>query len=1003
VRFSFGDYELDLDARELRAGADVVALEPQVFSVLTYLLQHRDRVVPKEELLDEIWGDRFVSESALTSRIKSVRQAVGDDGTTQAVIRTIHGVGYRFVADATEVGRGSITTGSTSGAPYTFLFTDVEQSSSAWNRDTRAMADAMVVHDTLLESCIAAAGGVVFKHTGDGVCAVFSSPVNAVEAALAVQAAFKDCEWPGPTLRVRIGLHLGEAIERDGDFFGPMVNKTARITDAAHGGQIVASASVVESSRELLGDHVTIVDEGWFPLDDFGETNLFQIGPVVQDRPRPLRARRQTGVILHEPRKSLVGREAEAEHLQALLRDSRLVTLVGPAGVGKTHLALHVAPRAGEDRGAILVELAKIRDERAVGTAVLAAIGAVEQPGTDAVESACRALEHRDGLLVLDNCEHVHASAAALCSALLDRCRDLTVLATSRQRLGVSGERLVTLQPLERKAAIEIFVERAGALGAHVDRSDPVLARVCDRLDRIPLAIELASAHTRVLALDDLERLLDDRLRLLESPAGHDVDHHRTLEAAISWSYSDLDRDERQTLDRLTVFAGSFDLAAAEAVVAESADAGADVVRRLLDLCERSLVVPPGPESGPGRYRLLESIRLFGDSQLDDRDEVRRRHVAHFVARIEEAIAVADAAVLDDQIRLLDVDWHNLRAALEYADELGDAESMLRIVNAVAFFAELTQNFEVVEWCGRAFAHDVKGVPDDVVRDALANHARLLAHRNELDRAGELAAEAEKYGSSPAVSMARYWREWTSGEFAAAAAALDTLDEQTAGWGDLYEVSGIVLRYFLQVAAGMDAGGRLRRLEQIATSGSDIVDAMLALAYVLDEWTSPDRVAILEHLERAHVLAERNGLHVLMGGVTTLRSLALAFDDGDDRSTTRAVRDGLRHYLDSGMWTTTMAVLPVAARMLNRAGNPRVAATLLGVRVASRYQGGVSGDLIADEKARCQSELGDEFDELYALGTKLGAPEAARLAIDALDEALRVSDSTESCDRTETA
>jgi len=476
-------------------------------------------------------------------------------------------------------------------------------------------------------------------------------------------------------------------------------------------------------------------------------------------------------------------------------------------------------------------------------------------------------------------------------------------------------------------------------------------------------------------------------LQLLEGPAGSAVDHHRTLEGAISWSYTRLEPADQRALDCLTVFAGSFDLAAAEAVIAEPEESRATVVRRVLDLCERSLVVAPGSNSGPGRYRLLESIRLFGDAQLPDRDDVRRRHVAHFVALTERASALTDAAVLDEQVLALEVDWDNVRAAFEYAELAGDVESTLRIINAVATHAELTQTFEVAEWCERALAAGAEGLPSGLVRDGMANFARLLAHRNDLDRAAELAGEAERLGPSPAVSLARFWKGWTSGDFRAAAEALDVLEAQVGGSGNLYEVAQIVLRYFLQAVADIDAEGRIRRLDEIADAGSDIVDAMLALSHGLDGWKFRDPTVTLEHLERAQGLAERLGLHVIVGGASTVRSMTLAFDDDLSR-TTRAVRDGLRHYLDSGMWTTTMAILPVAARMLNRAGDEASAALLLGVRVASHYQGGVSGALIAEEKTVARAALGDEFDAIYARGTTLGAADAARIAIDALDAVL---------------
>jgi hypothetical protein len=343
-------------------------------------------------------------------------------------------------------------------------------------------------------------------------------------------------------------------------------------------------------------------------------------------------------------------------------------------------------------------------------------------------------------------------------------------------------------------------------------------------------------------------------------------------------------------------------------------------------------------------------------------------------------------ATVDEQVRALERDWDNVRAAFEYAEAFCNPSSMLRIINAVASHAELTATFEVADWCERALSFDLTDVSGGLVRDGLANFSRLLAHRNDLDRAAELADRAEALGQSPAVSMARFWRGWTAGQFEAAAEALVTLRAQTDGSGTLYEAARILLQYFVQAVGGIDAGNSVRRLEEIAT-GSDIVESMLQMSHALDGWNTRDRAETLEYLERAQELAERTNLHVIIGGATTLRSMTLAFDD-DLLRTSEAVRDGLRHYLDSGMWTTTMAVLPVAARMLNRAGNSEVAAMLLGVRGASRYQGGVSGSLIAEERERAREALGDEFDDVYARGASLSASAAARMAIDALDQML---------------
>ena len=345
ARYLFTDVEVDLDRYEVRRGGEVIAVEPQVFDVLVHLLDHRDRVVTKEEILDAVWGDRFVSESALTSRIKSARQAVGDDGRQQRVIRTVHGRGYQFVAPV----------------------------------DVEAPTDAHVV----------------------------------------------------PTSR-------------------------------AAGPRFVSPAKPIVGRAELLAE--------------------------LEDRLVP----------------------------------GSLITLIGPAGVGKTHLARHAVPSvsARYSAGTWLVPLANIRNTESVSQAVLDAVGEQRLPDRSTEESVLAVLRDRAGLLILDNCEHVLDAVAHLARDLRSLGGPLSVLATSRQRLGVPGERVVDVPVLDRESATQLFVDRADEHGAQLDRTSSDVSEVCGLLDNLPLALELAGAHTRILGLEQLSRLLDDRFELLSSTGG---------------------------------------------------------------------------------------------------------------------------------------------------------------------------------------------------------------------------------------------------------------------------------------------------------------------------------------------------------------------------------------------------------------------------------------------------------------------------------------------------
>ncbi|MGZ4729632.1 MAG: ATP-binding protein, partial [Acidimicrobiales bacterium] len=470
--------------------------------------------------------------------------------------------------------------GSPSGNT-TFLFTDVEGSTRLWELDQEGMRSALTTHDLILREVIADHGGEVVKHLGDGLLAVFGSAPAGVGAAVDAQRRLVGQPWDlGEPLLVRMALHTGDATEaRDGDYFGPVLNRCARLIGVAHGGQIIVS----QATSLALDDHVA-PGFGLTPLGQHRLRDLLRPEQVAQvtadglptDFP-PLRSLDLWQGHLPLQMTSFVGRDDELAELADLVPAERVVTLVGPGGVGKTRLSLQVAAdvlhRFAD--GAWFVDLASITDPSLVVREIAAVVGARSEGGAGDMLGAL--LDHvvdRQMLLVLDNCEQVLAASASAVLALRDRCPGLHVLVTSQQPLRIEGERLWPLAPLPVRTAaqqpgeaVRLFVERAQAVAPGFDLDDDTTGAVvelCERLDGIPLAIELAAARSRALRPAELLARLDDRFRLLRGDRHDAIARHQTLRSAVAWSYELLSVGERVLFDRLSICSGGFDLAAAE-------------------------------------------------------------------------------------------------------------------------------------------------------------------------------------------------------------------------------------------------------------------------------------------------------------------------------------------------------------------------------------------------------------------------------------------------------
>lgn len=596
----------------------------------------------------------------------------------------------------------------------TFLFTDIEGSTRLWESHPTEMSVSLARHDELLRSVVEAADGYVFKTVGDAFCVAFASADEAVDAAVSVQRAVARERWPEPAvLRVRMAVHTGECSERGGDYFGPTVNRVARLEAIAHGGQVVVSGR----ARALLGDHLPdgaqLRDMGEHRLKDLtAPEHVFQvdIDGLPAEFP-PLRSLANSALRNNLPRyaSSFVGRATEVSELEHLVDNGRLVTLVGAGGCGKTRLAVQVAAELldGSGDGVWLVELAALSDAASVAATVGSALGLVPEPTRPVSETLVSSLRTRRLLIVLDNCEHVINEAAELADMVLSECPEVALIATSREPLRIAGEQLYRVAPLGTPPdgsptkvivatdAVQLFTERARSQQPdfRVDDTNALLvSAICRQLDGIPLAIELAAARLASLSLVDISQRLRERFRLLTTGTRTALPRQQTLRALIDWSYDLLDDTEQLALCRLSTFVGGCTIDAADAVVADGERIErVDVVDLVSALTDKSLLRnEPAPHGT--RYTMLETVRQYAAEHLGARSEqepaeAARRHRDYYLALAERAHPQLSGPDQAEWFETLSSDHDNLRAALSFTlDDANLDDEGLRFVVALGPF-----------------------------------------------------------------------------------------------------------------------------------------------------------------------------------------------------------------------------------------------------------------------------------------------------------------------------
>jgi predicted ATPase/class 3 adenylate cyclase len=658
----------------------------------------------------------------------------------------------------------------------TFLFTDIEGSTKLARQHPDEWETARARHHAILHSAIDCHHGTVFQIIGDAFCAAFHTAEEALKAAIRAQRDLQGEEWGKTVIHVRMGIHTGAA-EADGkDYRGYLtMSLVQRLMSAGHGGQILVSGATENLLRSRLPDGINLRDLGKHNFKDTPQPlRVFQIvASGLQTEFPPLRTSDLHPNNLPTQFTSFVGREKELADVKKLLQDTHLLTLIGPGGTGKTRLSI----RAADDLlshypdGLWLVELAPISDALLVPRTAAVAMGLREDLQRPAIDLLCDYLHNKQLLLILDNCEHLVDACARMVDRILQAAPDIRILASSREALGIGGEvtyrvpslelpdlnHLPPFDTLSQYEAVKLFIDRATSAvpGFRVTNENaPALAQICDHLDGIPLAIELAAAKVRVLSVDQIEKRLGDRFRLLTGGSRTALERHQTLRAAIDWSYNLLPPAEQLLFCRLSVFSGGWVLEAAESVCAADvtpADIHRDDILFLLEqLINKSMVVteelqsrmhPSGEESL--RYHMLETMREYASEKLMGSDALHKQYAAYYLLlaeTIEPFLEKPEPALWLDK---LEREHNNVRAALRWALEKSEVEIGLRLASSLYLFwlmrGHLNEGLAHME----KFLVMADGTVDGMtLAKSLDRAGTLNRYRGNLKRAHELIAES---------------------------------------------------------------------------------------------------------------------------------------------------------------------------------------------------------------------------------------------------------------------
>jgi predicted ATPase/class 3 adenylate cyclase len=636
---------------------------------------------------------------------------------------------------------------TTPSGTVVFLFSDIEGSTRRWERHGEAMRDALRRHDKVMRAEIEGRRGYIFKTIGDAFCAAFWTVRDALEAAAEAQRRLGREDFDAiDGLAVRMAMHAGETDERDGDYFGPALNRTARLLSAGHGGQILLSRVAADLAMQELPGGMTLRHLGTLPLRGLDDPeSVYQLmAAELRSDFKALRSLEIPPNNLPRQGTSFVGRREDLARVEALLERGALVTIAGAGGIGKTRLALEVAAgRLPDERdGAWFVDLSAIAAADSIPDAILSALGAPRAPDLAPLDALLGYLEKRELLLLLDNGEHVIAQVAAAAAQVVARCPLVTVLVTSREPLDVASERVYRLESLDLASAMQLFGDRARAVDSsfRIDEKAAPVEEICERLDGIALAVELAAARVRTMPVESLAEHLE--LRILSG--GRDRrPRQQTMRSLIDWSYQLLTAEDRRVLRRCSVMRG-FTLGVA-AEVCGARDDEAAVFDALASLVDKSLVILAS-DDGVARYRLLEPIREYAAEKLAEADEladVMRRHAAAFASVLRAAYEEWDRGPGADWLSRMRRDLANFRVALRWSlEDRNDPGLGARVVaDATLIFVRLALLAEGIEWCERVLQGGI-ALPSAVEARLRYGLSMLYSNQGAVKRVLGLALES---------------------------------------------------------------------------------------------------------------------------------------------------------------------------------------------------------------------------------------------------------------------
>jgi predicted ATPase len=848
------------------------------------------------------------------------------------------------------------------------------------------MRAALAAHDDVLHTAIEDHGGFLFKHTGDGVCAAFASPRSAVDAAVAAQRALE--------LPVRMGIETGEAELREGDYFGAVLNRAARVMAAGHGGQIL----LADSTAGLLSG-VDLIDLGPRRLRDLPTAvGVFQVqAEGLRTEFPPLRALDVSPGNLRPQTTSFIGREWEVAELQGAVKAHRLVTLTGVGGVGKTRLALEVAARLADEfpDGVWFFELAAVADPAAVPDAVAAVLGITQQPGKTVAESVASALEGRVRLLVIDNCEHFVDSVADLVEAILVASATVTILATSREGLGVTEEQLWRVPSLDVKsgtesAAVNLFLDRAQSVVSDFLLAQPgeadAVVEICRRLDGIPLAIELAASRMASMTVSEVRDRLDQRFRLLVG-SRRGLERHQTLRHAVAWSYDHLDDAEKALLDRCSVFAGGFDLHSACAVMGSDDDFA---TLDLLDALVRKSLLVADRSAGRTRFSMLETIRQFAEEQLVARgeaSEIRAAHSRYFAGREADIMALWDSPRQREAYDWFTVELANLRTAFRWAADHGDLDAAAAIASYAGLHGACVQTYEPMAWA------------EELIEPARAvDHPRLaflyviasLCYPTGRIEAAVRYCEAGQIVLGSSREALPYGIEALLGIVYLVIGQPERLAELCRAQLARRRDTHVHIRAWLVSALAMAGSGQQATdcadglIEAAEATGNPWLHASALGAYGA-AFRDADPVGALNALGRGLVIAQDSGNRAIVSVLAPFLA-RLEAEHGDPVAAFDHLTLAIRGFHNSGNTTTIRVALAVLAALFDRLERYEPAATIAGFALSPLSAAGVPE--ITTAITHLRDVLGEAtYESLARKGETMTTAAMATYAYDQIDQA----------------